>query len=46
MLEHHPVRDTAAVTAPGMTGSELRRLAAALLIQQRTELGPGRLQQA
>jgi hypothetical protein len=46
MLEDHPVRDTATVAAPRMTRREFRRLAAALLVQQRTELDPGGFQQA
>jgi hypothetical protein len=46
MLEHHPVRDRAAVTAPRVTRGELRRLTAAMLVEQRTELDPGWFQQA
>jgi hypothetical protein len=46
MLKHHPVTDTAAVTAPPVARGELRRLTAAMSVQQRAELDPGRLQQA
>jgi hypothetical protein len=46
MLEHHPVRDPAAVTAPRVPRGELRRITAATLIQQRAKLDPGWLQQA
>jgi hypothetical protein len=46
MLKHHPVRDTATVTAPRMTRGELRRLTAAMGVQQRSELDPGWFQQA
>jgi hypothetical protein len=46
VLEYHPVGDPAAVAAPRMPGGELRRLAAATLIQQREELDPGGFQQA
>jgi hypothetical protein len=46
MLEHHPVRDTATVTAPRVTRDKLRRLTAAMLVQQRAELDPGRFEQA
>jgi hypothetical protein len=46
MLKHHPVADPAAVTAPRVTRCELRRLTAAMSVQQRPELDPGWLQQA
>jgi hypothetical protein len=46
MLKHHPVADTATVTAPRVARDKLRRLTAAMLVQQHTELDPGRFQQA
>jgi transposase len=39
MLKHHPVADTAAVTAPRVTRGELRRLTAAMGVQQRGSEG-------
>jgi hypothetical protein len=46
MLKRHSVADTAAVTAPRVALGELRRLTAAMGVQQRAEPGPGRFQQA
>jgi hypothetical protein len=46
MLEHHPVRYPAAMAAQGVTRIKLRGLTTAALSKQRTELDPGRLQQA
>jgi hypothetical protein len=42
MLKHHAVADPAAVTAPWVARGELRRLTAAMGVQQRAELDPGR----